>query len=122
MGTIYGGSLYGSTDPMYMLMLMQILGKDFVVWDKGCNFRFKRPADRTIFADFRITPEMLSTLRSEVEQNHETTFTWPISYQDKDGAVYAEFDKMLYVAKKNFYLEKLKKRKQQALAQADEGQ
>lgn len=106
-GTIFGGSMYASTDPFYMLMLMQILGKDYVVWDKGCTIRFKRPAKKTIYADFHITPEMLAEIHTAVSLNQETTFTWSIAYTDKEGTVYAEFDKVLYVAKKDFYKEKL---------------
>lgn len=33
-GTIYGGSVYASIDPIYMLMLIQILGPEYIVWDK----------------------------------------------------------------------------------------
>ena len=34
-GTIYGGSMYGAVDPIYMLMLMHRLGPEFIVWDKA---------------------------------------------------------------------------------------
>ncbi len=109
-GTIYGGSIYASTDPFYMLMLREILGKDYVVWDKGCSFRFKRPAKETLFAEFVITSEMLASVRADVEKMGETTFTWPLEYRSQSGTVYADFEKMLYVAKKSVYDEKLKKR------------
>ena len=33
--THFGGSLYSMTDPFFMLMLMQILGKEYIVWDKA---------------------------------------------------------------------------------------
>jgi acyl-coenzyme A thioesterase PaaI-like protein len=110
MGTIYGGSMYASIDPFYMLMLMQILGKQFVVWDKGASIRFKRPGKKTMFAKFQITPEMLSEVRSEVLKNGETTVTWPLAYRDEAGQVICEFDKVLYIANKDFYDEKLRKR------------
>jgi hypothetical protein len=114
MGTIYGGSMYASTDPMFMIMLMEILGKKYVVWDKGCAIRFKRPAKKTMFCEFIITPEMLAEVRSNVERDSETTFTWTVAYKDKNGIIYSEFDKILYVAKKEFYLEKLQKRKRKS--------
>lgn len=109
-GTIFGGSMYASTDPFFMLMFMKILGKDYVVWDKGCTIRFKRPAKKTIFADFRVTPEMLSEVKEKVAVLGETTFTWTIQYKDKDGVVYSEFDKVIYFATKEVYKEKLKRR------------
>ena len=117
MGTIYGGSMYASTDPFYMLMLMEILGKNYVVWDKGCTIRFKRPAKETIYAHFNITPEMLTQVREQVEKDGETTVTWPLAYQNEAGVVFVEFDKVVYIAKKEFYDEKQRKR---AIAQKDQ--
>jgi len=109
-GTIYGGSMYSAIDPFYMLMLMRILGPRYVVWDKACTIRFKRPARETLFADFHIDDQMLTQVREEVERNGEGTFTWPVALQDTSGAVYVEFDKVLYVAKKDFYETKLRQR------------
>ena len=51
-GTIYGGSMYAGIDPIYMLMLIKILGREYVVWDKAAKIRFKRPCKETLFADF----------------------------------------------------------------------
>ena len=107
-GTIYGGSMYASTDPMFMLMLMEILGPAFVVWDKGCTIRFKKPAKGTIQANFEITPAMLTDVRDNVAKNHEYTFTWKIEFKNSKGVVYS--DKVLYIAEKEFYKEKLKAR------------
>jgi acyl-coenzyme A thioesterase PaaI-like protein len=42
-GTIFGGSMYGAIDPMYMMMLIKTLGPDYVVWDKAATIRFRRP-------------------------------------------------------------------------------
>src|SRR5438046_2361625 len=73
-GTIYGGSLYASTDPFFMIMLIEILGPEYVVWDKGCTIRFKRPAKETVWAEFRVTPEMTAEVKKKVEESGETTF------------------------------------------------
>ena len=109
-GTIYGGSLYSSIDPFYMLMLMRILGPDYVVWDKSATIRFKRPARNTLFADFRVDDETLANIRDQVTRDGESTFTWTVTLKDASGTIYAECDKVLYVAKKEFYTEKLKRR------------
>ena len=114
MGTIFGGSMYASTDPFFMLMLMRILGENYVVWDKGCTIRFKRPAKETIFAEFIITPEMLEDVKLKVGETGETTVIWSLAYKSKSGTVYVEFDKVLYIAKKDFYDEKQKMRKLRA--------
>jgi hypothetical protein len=102
-GTIFGGSMYASTDPFYMLMLMQVLGTKYVVWDKGCTIRFKKPAKKTLFAEFKITDEMLQSVLEIVARDGRTNFTWTVQYKDQDGVVYAEFDKLMYVATKEYY-------------------
>jgi len=109
-GTIYGGSMYSATDPFYMLMLMHILGRQYVVWDKGCTMRFKRPARETVFADFEIDDDMLAQVRGTVARDGEGTFTWPLALKGASGIVYADFDKVLYVANKEFYEAKLRRR------------
>ena len=42
-GSMFGGSLFSATDPIYMIQLVQILGNDYVVWDKATEIKFKKP-------------------------------------------------------------------------------
>src|SRR5260370_10636464 len=56
-GTIYGGSLYGAVDPMYMIMLIRILGPAYTVWDKAASIRFVKPGRSTLTARFVLTQE-----------------------------------------------------------------
>jgi len=109
-GTIFGGSMFAATDPMFMLMLHRLLGKEYVVWDKGCTVRFKRPATRTLYADIRITPSMLAEVCEAVAAHGEADFTWTIRLEDEAGVVHAEFDRTLYVADKAFYKDKQRAR------------
>ena len=32
-GSHFGGGLFSMTDPFYMLMLMNVLGSEYLVWD-----------------------------------------------------------------------------------------
>jgi hypothetical protein len=109
-GTIFGGSLYAASDPFYMLMLMEILGRDFVVWDKGASFKFKRPGKSTLYYRFKIEPSQIEWLRAEVAKNKEVTFEWPVNAVDQAGVVHTEIIKTMYVAEKAFYKEKLARR------------
>ena len=36
-GTHYGGSIYSMADPFYMVMLIEILGKEYQVWDRKAH-------------------------------------------------------------------------------------
>jgi acyl-coenzyme A thioesterase PaaI-like protein len=66
-GTIFGGSMFAATDPIYMVMLIKILGGEYLVWDKSANIRFKRPGKETLFANFLMTPEEISEIKTQLE-------------------------------------------------------
>jgi acyl-coenzyme A thioesterase PaaI-like protein len=98
-GTIYGGSIYAGIDPIYMLMLMKNLGKDFVVWDKAAKIRFKRPGIETLFADFLLTEEELSEIKTLLETEKSVDRIYAVKLADASGKVHAEIEKTLYIAK-----------------------
>ncbi len=102
-GTVFGGSIYASTDPFYMLQLMKILGKKYVVWDKEANIKFKKPIKKSVFARFLITDEIVSDIKNKVRQNDTYTIDLPVFLQDKKGTVYAEIIKTIYIADKAYY-------------------
>ena len=51
-GTIFGGSLYGAVDPMYMILLIKVLGPGYTVWDKAATIRFLKPGRSRLYARF----------------------------------------------------------------------
>src|SRR4030066_627404 len=58
----FGGSLYAMTDPFFMLMLIHILGKGFVVWDKTAHIDSIKPSQGTVTARFLITEEQIEKI------------------------------------------------------------
>jgi hypothetical protein len=40
-GSIYGGTLYSAIDPVYLMMLYQILEKKYIFWDRSAHIEFK---------------------------------------------------------------------------------
>jgi hypothetical protein len=105
-GSIFGGSLFSATDPIYMIQLMQILGKDFVVWDKKTNIKFKRPAYEHAFATFEFTTSEINEIRQKVEAENEVDYTKILHITDKNGIIFAELDKTLYISTKAYYKQK----------------
>lgn len=110
-GTIYGGSLYSCADGIYMVQLINILGKDYVVWDKSASIRFRRPGTTTLFAEFLITKEFVSQIKSEIQELKEKDYVLKVDLVDAEGKVYAEVEKVLYIATKVHYKEKRKAKK-----------
>ena len=90
-----------------MLMFMQILGKDFVVWDKAASVKFVRPIVNKVKCRFLVTDELVEEVKHKIEVLGEYTFDLPLKYEDENGVVYAVFTKTVYAASKEFYKKKL---------------
>jgi len=99
-GTHFGGSLYSMVDPFYMLMLINILGPDYIVWDKAANIRFKRPGKGVMKATFELTEEKIAEIRAAAETQPKVEPQFQVLVKDEEGNVVAEIDKLLYVKKK----------------------
>lgn len=106
-GTVYGGSIYSSVDPYFMLLLMEVLGKNFIVWDKGASMKFVKPIVDKVKCRFLITDDVVEDIKHQVAMKGEYSFELPLKYEDENGKVYATFTKSVYVADKEFYKKKL---------------
>jgi hypothetical protein len=107
-GTLYGGHMYSCVDGIYMVQLIRILGKEYVVWDKSATIKFKRPGDRTLYAEFIISDDLLEQIKSEISELNEKDYHLMVDLTDADGNVYANVEKVIYIADKKFYLAKKK--------------
>jgi len=62
-GTHFGGSMYAMTDPFYMMMLINILGPQYVVWDKAAKIEFKKLGKGTIRVRFELGEEEILAIK-----------------------------------------------------------
>lgn len=108
-GTIYGGHMYSCVDGIYMVQLINILDDSYVVWDRSASIRFRRPGRTTLFADFRISDDLLEEIKQEIKQYHERDFTLNVNLVDEDGNIYAEVEKVIYIASKEYFRQKKKR-------------
>lgn len=99
-GTIYGGSIYASIDPIYMLMLIKILGPEYIVWDKAAKIRFKRPGREALFAEFRLSREEIEEIRLLAENAKSIDRIYNLELKDQRGVPHALIEKTLYISKK----------------------
>lgn len=102
-GTLYGGKMYSVLDGIYMVQLINLLGHEYVVWDKSATIRFKRPGNKTLYAEFLISKEFLDEVKNEINQVNEKDFKLSVTLKDNGGNVYAEVDKVIYIASKAYY-------------------
>ncbi len=99
-GTHYGGSLYSMADPFYMLMLMENLGRDYIVWDKAATIRFRKPGKGKVKAEFRLTDAQLDDIREKLKLQEKYEPTFLVEVKDEAGDVVAEVQKVLHVRRK----------------------
>jgi hypothetical protein len=100
-GTHFGGSLYSMVDPFYMLMLMNILGPDYIVWDKAASIRFKKPGRGVMKASFHLSEEQIAQIRNAADTEAKVEPQFQVAVKDAEGNVVAEIDKLLYVRRKD---------------------
>jgi len=99
-GTIFGGSMYAAVDPMYMVMFINLLGPEYIVWDKAASIKFKQPGCSTLRAKFKILKAELTFIRKTLKEQNKLDHTYRIELIDEDGAVCAVVNKTLHFKKK----------------------
>ncbi len=99
-GTHFGGSLYSMCDPFFMLILIEQLGSDYIVWDKAASIRFRRPGRGTVFARFHIPAREVERIRELADRQPTVEPTFATEVVDEQGDVVAEVEKLLYVRRK----------------------
>lgn len=92
--------MYAAVDPFYMVMLMKILGDEYVVWDRSATIRFKKPGRETLFAEFHVTREETDEIIEVLETRKSTNREYVIELRNAAGEVHAVIDKEIYVTRK----------------------
>lgn len=100
-GTQYGGLLYSLSDPFYMIMLLENLGPDYVVWDKAASIRFLRPGRTDVLAEFILEEADIQTIKKQVEENGKTLWKKVVTIKDLNNETIAEVEKIVYIKTKD---------------------
>lgn len=95
--THFGGSLYAMCDPFFMLILLEALGRGYVVWDKSATIRFRRPGRGTVTAIFHIPQEKIDEIRAAADAAGKVEPVFHVDVVDEAGEVVAEVEKLVYV-------------------------
>jgi hypothetical protein len=99
-GTHYGGSLYSMADPFFMVMLIENLGKDYIVWDKAASIRFRKPGRGMVSACFRLSDEQVGEIRQALNSQEKIERVFTVEVKDQSGSVVAEVEKLLHIRRK----------------------
>jgi acyl-coenzyme A thioesterase PaaI-like protein len=102
-GTIFGGAMFAATDPLYMVMLIKILGPDYVVWDKAGKVRFIRPGKERLRARFELSPTDIAAIRDDVTEKGAIDRIYTITWLDHADRPVARIEKTVYIADKAYH-------------------
>ena len=96
-GTQYGGNLISMTDPWYMLMLMNNLGRDYFVWDKHAEIDYIAPGKTHVHAQFKITEEVLTDIRARTAPGEKYVPEFLVEIKDDHGQLVARVKRRVYI-------------------------
>ena len=99
-GTHFGGSLAAMTDPFYMLMLIHILGSEYIVWDKTSTIDFIAPGRGTVTARFILKDDQIAEIIRKTADGAPYYPELSVDIVNELGEVVATVAKKLYVRKK----------------------
>ena len=99
-GSHFGGGLFVMTDAFYMVMLSNILGSEYLVWDKAARIEFLAPGRTTVFATFEVTDAMLGEIVERTANGDKFEPTYPLAIVDAGQKLIARVEKTMYFRKK----------------------
>lgn len=99
-GTHFGGSLFAMTDPYWMIMVLENLGRDFIVWDKAAEIEFVKAVKEPVFARFELRQADIDALHASAERDGKTLHWFDLPITTSDGTVVARVRKQVYVRRK----------------------
>jgi hypothetical protein len=88
-------------DPFFMLMLIENLGCDYIVWDKSASIRFKKPGRGTVSASFRLFSEQVQEIKQALNTQEKIERAFTVEVKDESGSVIAVIEKLLHVRRKD---------------------
>ncbi|WP_246109167.1 DUF4442 domain-containing protein [Vulcaniibacterium gelatinicum] len=99
-GTHFGGSLFAMTDPFWMLLALNRLGRDYIVWDQAAEIAFLKPGRGRVHAEFALDETTVQAMREATATGEKHLRWFETEVRDDDHAVVARVRKQLYVRRK----------------------
>ena len=99
-GTHFGGSLYSMVDPHLMLLLFQLLGKGYWIWDKSAEIEFIKASNKKVTSTIKVSSNDLEEIKRHTENGEKYLHEFMIEIRDEDNELVAKVRKILYVRRK----------------------
>jgi len=98
--THFGGSLFSMTDPFWMILMLQRIGPDYLVWDQAGEIQFLKPGKGTVVAEFRLDDAVVDEIRGAAAGGEKVLRWFEVDVRNAEGEVVARVRKQLYVRRK----------------------
>jgi len=99
-GTQFGGSLYSMTDAFNAVMLLNVIGHDYWVWDQNASIEYIKPGRKRVHAVFQIDGAMIERVLAATADGEKHLEQVVNEIVDDDGVLIARVARTLYVRKK----------------------
>jgi hypothetical protein len=99
-GVHFGGSLFAMTDPFFMMMVSENLGKQYIVWDRAAKIEFLRPGKGKVCAKFKLNQCEIDEITHECSSGEKIFKDFSVDIIDAHGNVVSRVSKTLYIRKK----------------------
>ena len=100
-GTHFGGSLYAMVDPHLMLLLIQLLGNKYWVWDKSAEIEFKKASKQKVTSIIKISDDDLEQIKLHTNNGEKYLHEFAIEIKDEDDELVARIKKIIYTRRKS---------------------
>lgn len=88
-GTIFGGTLFSAADPFIAVMYWQIFSirydQKIIVWLKGAEIVYKKPADTDMFLHFKIEEDEILLAKKELEEKGKHFPEYLVDLKNEQG-------------------------------------
>jgi acyl-coenzyme A thioesterase PaaI-like protein len=99
--TQFGGNLFAMCDPFWMIMTLEALGHDYIVWDKAGAIDFVAPGRGDVVAEFRLEEAVLDELRAATANGEKALRWFETEVKNTQGELIARVRKQIYVRRKD---------------------
>lgn len=99
-GSIFGGTIFAATDPLYALLFGQLMRKRgfrTIVWLKSAHIQYLKPAMTSLRISVRITDEQVKEVEDTLRTVGKFVKVYAIELVDKNGEVCALAENEVYI-------------------------
>lgn len=104
--SIFGGTLFSSTDPFYPFLLVQILKnqgyKNIITWIKSAEIDFKKPATKNLTFTIQISDSVIEEIKNTLENEGKYINKFEIELKNEEGEVCAVSIPEVYIKNLDF--------------------